>query len=252
MTDDPHCTGRPQPRFPWSCVTALLLAGLLGACAGTPHQARGPAALPPAPPLPVAGARRYRPDPADSYIRVRVYRAGPLAAVGHNHIIASSDFSGTVYVQPRLRDSAFDLTLPLASLAVDPPALREQAGEEFASEISDTDRAGTRKNMLGPRGLDAAQFPVIRLRSAGISGSDSRPQVRLRITLHGVTREYAVPFRLTREPGRLTATGTLRLRQTDFGIEPYSILAGGLRVQDEIDVRFRIAAVAEGNRPTPP
>ena len=33
-----------------------------------------------------------------SLLEIRVYRAGALASAGHNHIIASHDLTGTVYV----------------------------------------------------------------------------------------------------------------------------------------------------------
>ena len=40
----------------------------------------------------------------------------------------------------------------------------------------------------------------------------------------------------------MSVTGSLTLPQTSFGITPYSILAGALQVQDEVDIRFRIRA----------
>jgi hypothetical protein len=44
------------------------------------------------------------------------------------------------------------------------------------------------------------------------------------------------------DAAQVTASGTARLKQTDFGIVPFSVGAGLLAVQDELEVRFRIVA----------
>jgi hypothetical protein len=38
------------------------------------------------------------------------------------------------------------------------------------------------------------------------------------------------------------AAGELRLRQSDFGITPFSVLGGALTVEDELRVRYRLLA----------
>ncbi|WP_455384239.1 hypothetical protein, partial [Acidihalobacter prosperus] len=73
-------------------VAGLLAAGLLGGCAGAPTAAPAQTGgtLTAAPPLPRQGATAYHVVQADSQLRLRVYRAGPLAALGHNHVISTS------------------------------------------------------------------------------------------------------------------------------------------------------------------
>jgi polyisoprenoid-binding protein YceI len=68
------------------------------------------------------------------------------------------------------------------------------------------------------------------------------------VTLHGVTRSLDVPAAVQVDAAQVTASGTARLKQTDFGIVPFAVGAGLLAVQDELDVRFRIVA----RRWTPP
>jgi hypothetical protein len=41
-------------------------------------------------------------------------------------------------------------------------------------------------------------------------------------------------------PDRLSVNGSLVLRQTDFGIQPYSLLSGLLSVQDEVVLDFKL------------
>jgi hypothetical protein len=40
----------------------------------------------------------------------------------------------------------------------------------------------------------------------------------------------------------MMVSGTMHFNQSDFGIVPYSVLNGALRVQDRLDLRFRIDA----------
>ena len=86
----------------------------------------------PSPPAPV-GAASTRPAPirclaANRCLSVRVYRGGTLARAGHNHIVASHDLAGTVYVAADLARSSFELQLPVASLTVDEAELRAARG----------------------------------------------------------------------------------------------------------------------------
>lgn len=221
-----------------------LIVLLFAACASTPPAPApgGAPAVAPAPALPVAGATVYRVLPQESELRIRVWRGGPLAGVGHNHVIVSSAAEGNIYLQPDFDKSGFELRVPLQSLKVDPPAARQEEGTDFSSKVTDDDRAGTRKNMLGPDGLDAAKYPVMTLRSIRIEGPAWYPRITVRITLHGVSRDYVVPTAIVRGNGRLTAIGGLHLKQSDFGIVPFSVLGGALQVRDALDVSFRFVA----------
>lgn len=224
-------------------AACLVLAG----CAGAP-PAPGPAsgAPKPPPPLPKKNATVYRIDRRQSQIRIRVYRAGPLAGVGHNHVITSSDIHGRIYVHPRLAASGFRLTVPVTSLKVDPPGARAQEGKGFQSKLDPADRRGTRKHMLGASVLDAKKYPTITLRSIAVAGPPWYPRITVRVTLHGHRRDYVVPTAIERQGHRLVATGGLHLKQTRFGIRPYSVLGGGLRVADRIAIAFRLVAVPAG------
>ena len=51
-----------------------------------------------------------------------------------------------------------------------------------------------------------------------------------------------VPVEFEISEHALHATGTLRLRQTDFGIDPFSVLGGALTVQDELALTFEVRA----------
>ena len=67
-------------------------------------------------------------------------------------------------------------------------------------------------------------------------------------TLHGRTRWLELPAAVQVDAAQVTASGTARLKQTDFGITPFSVGAGLLSVSDELEVRYQIVA----RRWTPP
>ncbi|HVA54704.1 MAG TPA: YceI family protein [Gammaproteobacteria bacterium] len=227
--------------------TAVLALALLAAtgCAGVAVKHPTGPVLAPLPPLVTSGATHYiiRSRPSD--IVFLVYRAGPLAAFGHNHVLRASGVHGDVYLNRDFMLSGFTLSLPLTDLRVDAPADRAAEGADFATQPSAAAIAGTLHNMLGPAVLDAAHYPDIRVRSLWITGSQNAAQVMVRITLHGVERELSVPLALNIDGKLLSATGHFDIRQSDFGITPFSILGGGLRVADTVKVRFHIVAARE-------
>jgi hypothetical protein len=137
-----------------------LLAGILSACApAMPPQTQGTSTQVPTD-FPEAryqhakslGIQILRVDTSRSLVTVEVHRAGLLARLGHDHVVASHDVNGYVSVEEGLAD----LYVPLEQLVVDEPELRNQAG--FDTQPSPEDIAGTRRNMLN-RTLDAGQFP---------------------------------------------------------------------------------------------
>jgi polyisoprenoid-binding protein YceI len=64
------------------------------------------------------------------------------------------------------------------------------------------------------------------------------------LTLRGVTKRIAVPVALTITPEQLRATGKYSLKQTDYGIKPYSAAGGTIKVKNEVIVNFSIVAKA--------
>lgn len=196
-----------------------------------------------APALPVASADHYRIVSEDSSLRLLLFRGGPLAKYGHNHVIIAKGLRGDVYLASEFHDSGFRLRVPVAGFRVDPESARAEEGDAFATELSTQAKEKTRDNMLGPDVLDAANHPDIEIRSLAINGPEWGPDITVRVTLRGVTRDLTVPVAAQHDGDRLRITGTTELKQTDFDITPFSVMGGGLQVRDSIRIRFRITAV---------
>jgi len=194
---------------------------------------------------PLPEAPRFVVDPDASEVRLLVYRAGPLARFGHNHVI-SGHALGEIRAAADAAGSGFRLDIPAASLVVDEPAARAEEGSEFSAQVSAEARRGTREHMLGKEVLDADAYPSIGIESIALSGPRWNPTVLARVTLRGATRVLRFPAAVAQGGGLLTVIADFHLRQSDFGIAPYAALGGGLQVRDRIDVRVHLTARRAG------
>ena len=96
--------------------------------------------------------------------------------------------------------------------------------------------------MLGDRVLDAERHESIRIKARVVGGTLPDLQLEAQITLRGKTRRMPAAVTVRREADRLIATGQLEILQSDFGITPFSLLAGALRVKDEMKIEYRLVA----------
>lgn len=226
-----------------------LLVMLAAALAGCPAGVRTP---PPAAPAPVISPRPATPESAEvrgttyavdslaSDVAILVYRGGVLARLGHNHVMTVKSLSGQVMLAAD--KSSFDLSFPVADLVVDDARARRAAGPEFAGTITQDDRDGTRRNMLKPEVLDGEHFARIALRSLHVTLPLQSAKALTRITIRNVSRDIEVPIVIEATGTRITATGEFPIRQTDFGIKPFSVGLGALEVVDQLQIRFKIVA----------
>jgi len=189
-------------------LLAFALAGLAG-CASPP----------PAP----------RPEAeAGDGLRVLVFRGGTAARLGHNHVLRAADLRvDWPAAGPVLR-------FRLDALDIDPAPLRAGLGPAFSSAVDDEARAGTRANLL--KALDAAAHPEVVVRTLQQLGEGGRRAVEAEITLHGVTRKQWFVVEVEGQRAR----GEVVIRQSDFGIQPFTVLGGLLAVQDALVVRFQL------------
>jgi polyisoprenoid-binding protein YceI len=183
---------------------------------------------------------------AESLLAVLVYRGGALARVGHNHVVASHNLSGTAWVAGDITRSSFEVHIPVNDLVVDETQLRLQEGPEFPPEVPDSAKEGTRTNMLSAALLDGATYPHVLLQSESIERTAEGLRAQVRVTVRDQVRSLVVPLTYELTDDELRVQGEVGLKQTDLGLTPFSALGGAMRVQDEIMVRFRLLA-----RPAP-
>jgi hypothetical protein len=227
-----------------ACLCALLLTD----CAPvTPRPAQSALAPPAGFPgeLYLAARARGEPvyavDPAEPQsVVVRVHRAGTLASLGHEHVLSAPSVGGYVLMPRDATAARTDLYVSLESFAVDEPSARKTSG--LAADVPQQDIDATRRNMLQTV-LESSRFPLLLIHATCATARPACTTLDARITLHGVTRPALIPVALEFHGERLIASGRFTLLQTDFGITPYSVLGGALRVEDRIDIAFRLETV---------
>jgi polyisoprenoid-binding protein YceI len=183
-------------------------------------------------------SRTYTIAPGESSFWVFVEKAGLLSGLAHDHEIGVKSFTGRVVVPDAgASGGSLELDVNAQSLTV----LDKKPSEEDKKKIY---------NSMHNEVLESAKYQKITFKSASVSdvrpaGSDGYSfTLNGDLTLHGVTKRIAVPVTATITPQQLRATGKYTLRQTDFGIKPYSAAGGTVKVKNEVVVHFDIVAKA--------
>ncbi len=192
-----------------------------------------------------AGGKVFTLNPKTSTVRIYVYRAGRAAQLGHNHVLSAPQFTGLAYLPSALptaglSNARFDLEFRLDQLEIDNPANRSILGNAFSSSLTTEAIASTRDHMLGADAFQADRFPFVRIHSLEIVGEAPKLAVKVQIDLHGQSREMWVPLNIEGLPDTLTVSGSFVLRQSDFGVSPYSVMSGLLAVRDEVVIEFKL------------
>jgi polyisoprenoid-binding protein YceI len=185
----------------------------------------------------------YAVDAAASNIHWRVYKAGTFSRFGHNHVVSVGQISGEVTRDAGSGAGTFELTIPVAGLVVDDPTLRSLYGEDFSSKPSEDDIAGTRKNMLGDKVLDAEKYPTLAVHGRIEGGAPEAATLAVTVELQGRTVPVSVPCKIAIEDDVLTASGEFRLTHAELGMEPFSVMMGALAVAPELDFSFDVHAM---------
>jgi polyisoprenoid-binding protein YceI len=168
---------------------------------------------------------RYTLGPEDATLTVRTGKAGAAAKAGHNLRIEVTSWRATLAVG----DSPADAEL---ALTADARSLRVREGTGGMQALGDDDKANIDQTIDD----EVLEGTAIEFRSRRVvPGPDGALSVEGDLDLAGATRPLA--FDLTAgADGRLT--GRARIRQTDWGMKPYSALFGTLKVVDEVEVEI--------------
>jgi polyisoprenoid-binding protein YceI len=180
-----------------------------------------------------AQTRTYEIVAAQSRLTVSVSKAGLLSGLGHNHTIAVRNFGGRVTVPPDgAAQAGLDLEIEAKSLAVADEGIDEKERAEI-------------QQAMETAVLEVARFPKITFKSTSVSELKAeRFVLNGDLTLHGVTKRVAVPVTAQITPAEVRATGRVAVRQTDFGIKPYTAGLGTIKVKNELELSFSILAAS--------
>lgn len=227
----------------WSALLGPVVSLL--ACSQPQIPAEGPAET-----LPAFSRASYEQEPADqiycvdgerSQAEILVRRGGALARFGHDHVVVARDLHGIILKSPAgPSKSRADLRVDLRTLIVDEPGLREKYALDTQPTPSDIARTS---GNLQSKVLNTSTWKEALLHMDVESESATELEAGLTIQLRGRVVELPLSVRLHElGQGRFLAEGEFSVLQSDFGMEPFSVLGGGLQVEDRVDLFFHVEA----------
>jgi polyisoprenoid-binding protein YceI len=181
----------------------------------------------------------YRLVADQSTFSVQAFSEGLLSAFGHDPILAIKDFAGEVQFVP----GSFESASVKLTIAADSIVLSNEVKEKDRLEIEQTMREQV---------LEISKYPEIVFSSANISVTrlaEGRYRARVigDVTLHGATQKSLwITAETTVAADSLRAKGEFSLKQTDFGIKPFSAAGGTIKLKNELKFSFDIGAQKEG------
>jgi len=182
---------------------------------------------------------RYRLIPEQSKFTVQAFAEGLFSAFGHDPVLAIKDFNGEAQFVPGSFESAsLKITIKADSIVL-------------SNEVKEKDRLEIEQTMR-EQVLEIAKYAEIVFVSSNISVtrlSEGRYRARIigDLTFHGVTQKNLwITAQVTVSEESLKAQGDFTLKQTDFGIKPFSVAGGTIKLKNELKFSFDIAARKEG------
>lgn len=170
----------------------------------------------------------YTLGPDSATLTVRTGKRGAAAMAGHNLQIEVSSWSATLELAEDLAASKLSLTADSRSLQViDGTGGAKPLGEDDKQSILQSIDEDVLKG--GPISFESAKIHS----AADHGGAEEDLHVHGNLNLLGNTGPIEFTLRLD-EAGRLTGAATIV--QSAFGIKPFSILFGTLKVADEVEV----------------
>lgn len=182
-------------------------------------------------PMPLLGqiSGTYRVISKESHVEIHLFKGGFLSALGDNHLIALTHFSGK------------------ADLSKSSPWTADLSGQADSLKVIDpwgspSERKEVEDTMLGPDQLDVSRYPMIKLQSLSFdpTAHDTVWHLEADIKLHGVTRKEKFLLDCHQSGNQLHITGKKMLKLTDFNIQPFSRAFGAVRVKNGFEVTYDI------------
>jgi hypothetical protein len=163
----------------------------------------------------------YRLGPGTGTLSVRTGRVGAAAKAGHDLLLHVTVWQATLEIGEEIG----------IMLAADATSLRVREGTGGMQALGDDDKASIHKAIDD----DVLKRNAIGFRSTAVraAGNGNWISVQGELMLAGQARPLAFELAVG-EDGKLT--GSAVVKQTDWGIKPYSALFGALKVADEVEV----------------
>jgi len=166
-------------------------------------------------------AGTYKLGPDNASLHVETGRSGAAAKAGHDLIIDVTSWEATLEV-----GDASSL-----ELSADPTSLHVREGKGGLQALGDDDKADIRKTI----DKDVLKKKDLKFTSSSVESAGDGLKVSGDLEMGGKSKP--VSFDLSESGG--TLSGSAEVKQSDWGIKPYSALFGALKVNDEVTVEVK-------------
>jgi polyisoprenoid-binding protein YceI len=181
-------------------------------------------------------AAQWSLGPSDGELLIRTGVAGRAARMGHRLTVAMTRWQATV------QWSGAD---PVgAQLVVETDSFEVLRGEGGVKGLSGPEKVLVRANAL--KSLEGGRFPEIRFEATDIDKTGDGYRLGGRLEVRGKPRDHVIDLRTDDlgESWRMSAESSVR--QSDYGIKPYSLLMGSVQVADDVTVSFTAVHAKDG------
>lgn len=160
--------------------------------------------------------------------------AGRAARMGHRLTLVLQSWSASVEWADH-RPSTVRLTADLDSLRVD-------SGEGGVTPLTGAEKGVARGNAL--KTLNASTFPTVEFHTETVTPDDDGYRLQGPVTIHGTTRPVDAVVTLTHRDDEWQIEGQATVAQTAFGIKPFSMMMGAMKVADEVTIALSATVTA--------
>lgn len=121
-------------------------------------------------------------------------------------------------------------------LTADVDSLAVERGEGGLTPLSGPERAIARTNAL--KTLSAQRYPTVTFESDDVATAEGGYVLTGVLDIHGHRREHRVTVDVSDRDGSWHLSSRTPMRQTDFGVKPYSMFMGSMKVVDTVTVTW--------------
>lgn len=181
---------------------------------------------------------RYRFGSDTGQLLLRTFRTGLGSRAGHDLVIEVTAWRGTAQVAEPTAAASAQLTVEVGSFEV-------REGRGGLKSLTDGDRADIQKT-IREKILGTSSHPRIEFRSTEVRGSAADLSCDGDLTIRAVTHGVTIQGSVEESSAGPRVRGHAQVKQTDWGIKPYSAFFGALRLRDEVDIDIDAALVSDG------
>lgn len=160
-------------------------------------------------------------------------------SLGHEHAIEGVVRRG--HIRLEAEKAAGQIVFDMRSFKAGTARARKYIGLHGATDASTQKQVNS--NMLGPAVLDVARYPTATfdiVSSTPVSETRKRDRTQYQLvgnfTLHGKTRPLTVLAEVDEKNGWTHLHGGFKIKQSDFGIKPFTKAFGVIGVADQLTI----------------